>query len=138
MKPDYLDSEIDSSIFLSNTCMFFKKETWDKEERSDQAAYMTGQFPSNSNFPQMVLNHTLGRMCRQNIVYKHQQTNLESRLIWNIVEETTFEVHYAGDSKHKTLTGKRWWEEHSGKKVKQDHADEILEILQQNAFSLTI
>lgn len=51
MKPDYLDSEIDSSIFLSNTCMFFKKETWDKEERSDQAAYMTGQFPSNSNFP---------------------------------------------------------------------------------------
>jgi hypothetical protein len=60
-------------------------------------------------------------------------------LIWeeNVVEETTFEVHYA-DSKHQTLTGKRWWEEHSGKKVKQDHADEILEILQKNAFSLPI
>lgn len=56
-------------------------------------------------------------------------------LIWeeNIVEETTFEVHYA-DSKHKTLTGKRWWEEHSGKKVKQDHADEILRNIAKECF----
>jgi hypothetical protein len=58
-------------------------------------------------------------------------------LVWkeNVVEETTFEVHYDGDPKRKTLTGNRWWEEHSGKKVKKDHANEILEILQKNAYS---
>ncbi len=74
MKPDYLDSEIDSSIFLINTCMFFRQvkflsildgditvapghKAWDTSEMMNSFRFGTAISCIDGRTQQVVIDH---------------------------------------------------------------------------------
>ena len=66
MKPDYLDSEIDSSIFLSNTCMFFRQVKFlsilggDITVAPRHNAWDTSEYKFNEDIIQRIVEHETG------------------------------------------------------------------------------